>query len=135
MKTSFRMVFLIGVAALVLASCARGPKPIPVTGTVRLGGRPLADGDIQFHGIDGSTPATAAVTHGRFALEMLPGDKRVEIRAYRGMPNPPRSEDPTLAPVDPRVNYIPARYNADSTLKAEVTAQGPNTFEYTLELK
>jgi hypothetical protein len=61
-------------------------------------------------------------------LGATPGSKRVEIRASR-----------PVGPIDPVMNapgdyeeYVPRRYNKDSTLTAEVTTSGANTFDFAL---
>ena len=55
--------------------------------------------------------------------------KRVEIYAFRPVvPTPP-------PPNDPVVNCLPARFNADSQLKADVLAGGGNHFDFDVSEK
>src|SRR5262249_35475108 len=105
------------------------PAPVPGSGGVRLGGAPLPSGEIYFVGRDGSVPEGGAINEGKYSLKARPGSKRVEIRAFR------RVEPPPPKKIDPMQNYIPDKYNADTTLSAEVTVAGPNYFEYDLQSK
>ena len=64
----------------------------------------------------------------------LPGKYRVEIGASRKsgrkVPHPISQQ-----PIDELEQFLPERYNLQSTLTAEVTAAGPNRFEFALESK
>ena len=70
----------------------------------------------------------------------MPGKFRVVITAIRKIGK--QVADPTAGMMDPKANsgmvdeyqqYIPACYNNSSKLTAEVTADGPNRFQFDLE--
>ena len=58
---------------------------------------------------------------------MTEGPKRVEITATRESPTPAADGLPNY------VSYIPAAYNSQSTLTAEVKPGGDNTFTFDLK--
>jgi hypothetical protein len=127
--------WLIGVGLVALAGCGDGgAKVIPVSGTVTLNGKPLANATITFSPIaksgevnagDGSTGKTNA--NGEYTLTTshgLPGAQvgthRVRIsvlvqQSGHGDERRPRGGWPVA-------DQIPARYNE---LTFEVTAPGP----------
>jgi len=115
-----------------LAGCGPGgPKTVPVAGSVSFAGQPVAEGEIAFRSADGATASWAGpIAAGRYAIRSTVGPKRVEIIAVR-----PRSGAKAKASGEgvPNEMYVPARYNLESELKAEVTAAGPNEFDFNLE--
>jgi hypothetical protein len=113
-----------------LGGCGEAqPLRVPVSGVVRLDGDPLPDGTIYFVGQDGLGPDGGPIVAGQFSIKVRPGAKRVEIRSLRQV------EPPPPPPKSAWQNYLPLRYNSDTTLTAEVTATGPNHFEFPLESK
>lgn len=60
------------------------PPTFPVSGTVTLDGKPLADGSIVFDTIDGkATPAGGGVKDGKFEFKSSPGEKIVRINSAK----------------------------------------------------
>jgi hypothetical protein len=116
-------------ALCALAGCSGSKnKPVPVSGTVELDGKPMAEGQITFAGEAGSPPQTLEVKGGKFEGEVTPGKKRVEIHAFRqGKPTKMGEEVIEGGPE----NYIPPAYNTESKITAEVGENGitPNKFE------
>ena len=108
-----------------------------VAGTVTLDGRPLEKGSIQFIPLlrtPGPT-AGAEIVNGKFVV--LPsggpfvGAFTVQITAVG------RTGRKTLnlrsnAMVDEYAQCLPDRYNSQSQLQVEVTADGPNRFDFAL---
>jgi hypothetical protein len=121
---------LLCIAAL--AGCGPGgPKTVPISGSVSFAGQPVAEGEIAFRSADGATASWAGpIVAGRFAIRSTVGPKRVEIIAVR-----PRSGAKAKASGEgvPNEMYIPARYNLESELEADVTAAGPNEFDFQLK--
>src|SRR6266849_5640196 len=129
-------------AAVVLMACLLtnvgcGDGKVRVQGTVTFGGKLVDHGVISFDPADGQGPNTGGeIAQGRFDLsgpaEAMPGKKVVRIRAFRptgrkiesGPPAPPG----TL--VDELEAFIPAQYNANSTLTAEIVAGKVNEFTF-----
>lgn len=117
---------------VMLAVGCSGDGMLTITGSVTYDGQPLADGAISFHPLDAKiAPQGGLIAAGRFRVRTRPGRYRVEIRATR-----PQAGAVELTPgATPREQYIPARYNDESTLEAEVTPQGANTFTFDLQSK
>lgn len=113
---------------LVACGCgSAGPKLYDVSGTVTWEGQPLKDGDIQFTPADESlVPASAKIVDGKYALQAPAGAHKVEVRAVRA-----GKFDPVMNAATP-VQYIPARYNDQTTLTADVKADGPNQINFPL---
>jgi hypothetical protein len=95
---------------LAVAGCGSGgPTRLRVVGAVTLDGQPLADG----------------------ARGPTPGEYRVEIRA--SAPSGKQLKDSFgQSSVAEMESIIPTRYNDKTTLRAEITAAGPNQFDYSL---
>ena len=137
-RVSYSAALLLG--SLLSAGCGDGK--VGVRGTVTFDGKPVALGVISFEPADGRGPNTGgAITDGRFELSgpaaATPGRKVVRIRASRptgrkiesGPPAPPG----TL--VDELEAFIPAHYNAKSTLTTEIVAGKVNEVSFELSSK
>ncbi len=120
---------LIWVGCGAFVGCGDpGPKTYPVSGSVTLDGRPLAEGDIYFFPLDANVSADAGrITGGQFAFRAKAGKMRVEIRAAHVVPG---KRTPMGGPV--REESLPARYNKATELTAEVVAGGANQFNFPL---
>ena len=117
------------LAALLCAfiGCSAGDGKIPVSGVVTFDGAPMPDGYVTFTPAEGGTPEAAPIAAGKFELGVKPGAHRVEIEASRfvGEKNP-------IMGLQPREQYVPARYNSETTLTSEVNADGENVFSFDL---
>jgi hypothetical protein len=126
----FRYSLVLGSFLMVvtIVGCAdvKKPVPVPVKGTVKLDGKPLADGEVAFC-LFGEPPRVILVKDGQFSGEVLSGSNRVEVHAFKA--GPPLSTDPTKAPT--KVNFIPDRYSSiNSKLTADVAVGGSNDFSF-----
>ena len=128
--TVFAAPLLCCLAAL--SGCGPGgPQTVPVSGSVTFTGQPVADGEIAFRSADGATASWAGrIVAGRYAIRSTVGPKRVEIIAVRPKPGakPKASGEGVINEM-----YIPDRYNLESELTADITAAGPNEFDFKLE--
>jgi hypothetical protein len=134
----------MGAAATTLvAGCGGAADTLPrqpVSGTVTFKGAPLKTGMIQFQPAEpGSvTAGGSAVTDGKYAIPvaegLVPGKYLVTITAAGPAPALPQGTMPGDVPAAPK-EPIPAKYNAKSTLTAQVTKEGPNDFKFDLEEK
>jgi hypothetical protein len=136
-----RLAWLLAVS---LAGCGGGAGDgLPrhaVSGAVTLDGRPMDRGTIQFlpDAPDLPTAALVDVQGGKFTVTrdrgLVPGRYKVLVSctdagatvkpdALPGMTGPPAKE------------LLPARYNVESTLNAEVKDGAPNTFDFPLTSK
>ena len=72
---------------VLLAGCRKGNETAEVAGAVTLGGKPLADGVVTFRPTAGTAGPdfSGIVAEGNYRVPMLvlPGDYRVEVRAWR----------------------------------------------------
>lgn len=120
------------VLALFALGCGSEPfQRGAVNGQVTFGGQPVANGTIVFipTGAGLSASASAEIVAGKFAIPGKQGPSvgthRVEVLAMRnngkkeaGSPYPPGTM------VDDIEQYIPASYNHQSELKADVKSGG-----------
>jgi hypothetical protein len=124
------MVWLLAFGSLASLALGCGSETCKVTGTVTLDGQPVPDGDILFHDFQGAHgPEHAKIKDGRFELRARPGDKRVEIRASREVPEKRTPMGPYFE------DYIPKQYNTKSNLTAHITRNDENHLEYPLKSK
>ena len=122
-KTALTLATLLAVAG-----CGdSGPRRYPVTGEVTWEGQPLPDGDILFTPPGGGVPDAGKIVAGEFKLRATEGPKTVAIFATRES----GQVDPEMGAA-PRESYIPARYNDQSNLTAEVDPGGENHFRFEL---
>ena len=145
------------VVGLLMAGC-NAPDSLPrerVSGTVTLDGKPLVSGKITFMPADpasGGVPAEATIADGAYEVPRdegpVPGAYRVTISALEPGAAPakpaPRSRvadatsgtgAPDVAAEAPLRESIPTKYNAQSTLKADVTKGGTNGFDFPMTSK
>jgi hypothetical protein len=123
-------------ALVFLNGCAPpGPKTMKVSGTVLLDDEPLPDGEVTLAGEGGMVPDVFPVKNGKFEGQAKPGRVKVQIRAYREAPPPPKdgTEPAKGSPKPARENIIPRHYNDETTLTADVAEGGlkPAQFKVT----
>ncbi len=119
-----RLPLLLLFPVLFFASgCKSGDGKVDVSGTVTFNGKPVEEGTIQFvHTAD--TADTVTITDGKYATRIPPGSKKVAVHAYRKTgeflrdPTDKQSGYPVVS------NYIPAKFNDQSELTAEVSKSG-----------
>ena len=125
-----RPTSFVSASALVLllaAGCSRS-EFVTVAGDVTWNGAPLSDGEVIFTADDKRIqPAAGKLKDGKFEFLSKPGKMRVEVQAVRktGKKHPIHGFDLTEL-------YIPARYNTETELTAEVTQDGENRFTFNL---
>ena len=134
-----RARWLVGIGMLLLAGCSAGYKVAPVSGRITMNGDPLPRAQITFQplssGGEEPGPGSSAVTDddGRYVLKLLSSGKpgavvgrhRVMIFTYR----PSNSKEETAVPVE----TIPACFNLESKLSADVPPEGTQTADFPLE--
>ena len=120
------------LAGLCIAGCSHEPRLHPVSGSITFEGQPIPDGDILFITPDGTRgPDPAKVLGGKYELKTTEGKKRVEISASKIRPGGARGAGGEPVPEE----YVPARYNTQSELTAEVQAAAKNVFDFELKSK
>ncbi|MBN2294923.1 MAG: hypothetical protein JXM70_21020 [Pirellulales bacterium] len=127
------------VALLSVLGCGHGGR-VSVEGTVTLDGKSLEKGQIQFSPLPGTGGPTAGakIVDGRFAIpvEGGPFSGKFRVKITQSGPTGRKKLDPrSNTMVDEYTQLLPARYNTESKLEAEVTSSGPNEFEFALTSK
>jgi hypothetical protein len=139
-KVSARLLVVAGLA--LNAGCgAAPPEQTAVHGRVTYRGKPLEQGKIVFHPLAPlkGRPAGADIVNGTYAINEngpVIGKHRVEIQAYRktGRKVPDLMGDasiPNRPLVDETVPILPATFNVESTLTADITTSD-NTVDFNL---
>jgi len=144
-RRASRVSLCLGLAAAALiAGCGGGTDDLPrqaVSGEVKLDGAPMKSGMIQFMPTEtgDSTTGAAGIADGKYAIPtsegLVPGSYQVSVTSD---PTPSAGQPTSLMPGDPLPppkETIPSMYNSKTTLTAEVTKEGPNTFNFDLKTK
>jgi hypothetical protein len=130
-KISIHATLLVAIW-LAGAGCGAGPPAQAVVhGRVTYRGKPIEQGKIVFHPMAPlkARPAGADIVNGSYAIKQdgpVLGKHRVEIQAYRktGRKVPDLRGDvsvPNRPLVDETVALLPASFNVESTLTADIT--------------
>ncbi|MGZ0168146.1 MAG: hypothetical protein ACKVHE_01165 [Planctomycetales bacterium] len=110
------------------------PATVTVTGEVTFDGKPLPTGEIIFRPADGNGRVdAAAIKDGKYSLECTLGGRAVTITALREVLGVVAQELETGEAGGEVEQYIPEAYNDRTTLTADVTESGDNTFNFPLE--
>jgi len=131
---SIGLLTIIGLLALTWnAGCSR--PAASVSGKVTLDGAPLDDANISFvpQADTQKQAGWATISGGQYSIPesngLGTGEFHVEIRALR--PTGEKSNDPTMIPAR---EIIPAKYNTQTQLTAEIKA-GDNVKDFELKSK
>jgi hypothetical protein len=123
-------------ASLLLTACfigcdGGGPELYPVSGTVKLDGEPLPAAEILLVDESGvENPIPGRVVAGKFQMMSTPGRKKVQIRATREF-----GDVDAAMGARPQQQYLAARFNSQTELRAEVIPGGDNKFHYDVSEK
>ena len=135
-----RRLWIVVVGSLLLCGCG-GSKysTAPVSGTVRMNGKPLPNAALTFQPVGGGMASVGATDQdGRYTLEFYdsgqPGaivaNHRVVIRTHRRA----NTEDTSSDRADPSLrDPIPRRYNDATELTMEVPADGTDAADFDLK--
>lgn len=116
------LVFCLGAIG-----CGGPSDKIKVSGTVTWKGQPIEQGFVTFHPVDPQfAPEAGPIVDGEFSFLARPGKNRVEVHATKESGFNEAMRQPNL------VQYIPAKYNEQSSLTEDVSIDGTNRFEYHL---
>jgi len=139
-------IVAVGLLA-ALCGCSSGPKFVPVSGTVTLDGKPLANAIVAFNPaavpgkIEAAGPGSMAVTddQGHFALKVIGtdgktvgavvGEHRVRVSTADNMTN---SDSSDVAHGHPK-ERVPAKYNTNSQLTFTVPPGGTDAANFDLK--
>ncbi len=115
------------LCCLILMGCGGAPDGmIVVSGTVTWNGEPLEDGYVSFVPDPSRSPQAGEINNGEFEFNAYPGENTVRIfserkAGYVEAMNQYRYEQ-----------FIPLKYNDQSELTENVSADGDNVFEFAL---
>src|SRR5262245_46498572 len=110
-----------------------------VKGTIKLKGQLLDQGQITFVPIsgDGATKEGAPIANGAYKIDrmhgLLPGKYKVGITSGDGRTPHDAAPDQLPGPTGANIiskDRIPPDYNTNSKQEVEVTAKGPNVFDF-----
>lgn len=117
--------------AILVAGCGSGERLLPISGNVSFQGKPIEKGVIEFVPVDGTQGPSmgGSIKDGHYAVPRTHGARengtyQVRITAMKKtgktIPNIMVQNGP---PMELEDNYIPAKYNRESTLKTTVTPE------------
>jgi hypothetical protein len=131
-----RFVIILGATCLCGILGCSGDNRSEVSGTVKLNGKLIEEGAINFIPVEGNkgAGAGATITGGKYHIPrsagVAAGKNRVELRAFRSTGK--KVQDPTGPPgamADERVMAFPPQFNDQSTLVREVRS-GSDTIDF-----
>ena len=109
------------------SSDLKGPKLLPVKGTVTLDGKPMETGEVIFTASGNAAVAAFEVKGGSFSGEAAEGENKVAVMMYKDAP-PIMMGDQKVE--GQKTNVLPAKYNHQTTLSAKVAESGANEFKF-----
>jgi hypothetical protein len=119
---------------LLFVGCGHSDGRIMITGKVTVDGASLDKGAVTFYPMGSGVSAGASIAGGAYSARIIPGRYVVQITADKET-----GQMVSLFPDKPAekeyVQYIPTKYNTESTLTIEVEAKGKQDFSFDLELK
>ncbi|WP_406693366.1 hypothetical protein V5E97_20290 [Singulisphaera sp. Ch08] len=140
-----RVIAIAAIIALGMTGCSGKTDDyprVPFSGAVTLDGKPLVSGYIIFEPKSQIlTQSGGMIQHGKFEVPRedgaIPGTYSVGI--FSGAETPTNLDVATpegeKAARKIRGELVPRHYNIDTTLTAEIKAEGPNTFQFDLSTK
>lgn len=133
------LVLCLGFAVTFLNGCGdSGPSRHEIKGKVTFKGEPIKAGTITFIPDVAGQMASAGgapITNGEYSIPKVAGLPEGKYKVSISMPDPknaPKMEE-TPGESVPTKDLIPAKYNSDTELRAEVTSSGTNEFNFDLK--
>jgi hypothetical protein len=138
------VVALLGSLVAIAAGCGgEGGDSLPrepVSGSITFAGAPLATGTIQFfplqQGAGNATVAFGMIADGKYAIPreqgLVPGGYKVIVSSSPAGGEPEAGTMPGMSP-PPVKDLIPAKYNANTTLNAEIKKDAENVVDFDLK--
>jgi hypothetical protein len=130
------------VAICIELSLGCGPSIHVIEGEVRLDGKPLESGTIDFEPIDNSSRSFGGdVKDGSYRVEIPPEQAKGTSMVRIMSPQPTGRKVPAGPPamrgatIDEIAEAIPAQYNTRSTLKVDLSIASPHNFELSSNLQ
>jgi hypothetical protein len=104
-----------------LAAAGCGPSARTVSGTVTYEGTPIPSGQISFAPEDSGVGGSGTIVNGHYTVTLAPGRCKVLVTATK-LVKLPEGEKGMYGKTEEMRNYVPARYNTDTELKADITS-------------
>lgn len=131
-----RLIWMGVLACSFAVGCSdQGPKLYSVSGKVSFDGAPIETGEITFAPVGGAgRPDSGLITNGSYQLKVTQGNKIIKVSAVSNKPELVGPPPPDMPPggFNPPREYIPERYNVQSTLTADVAAKHDQVFDFDL---
>ena len=111
-------------------------KRVPVSGTVKLDGKPLATGRVTFDAQNGEPPTTCDILNGAFSGTVMIGKNKVMLisTVKQSMKEKMKIDGPGYDEMV-EFNILPDRYHSKSEITKDVADPGTNQFEFDLQSK
>ena len=120
-------VILILLTCASLVGCGGAPDGmVKVSGAVTWNGQPLETGFVSFIPDRSKSPQAGKIENGRFQLNAYPGPNIVRILSEKKGAYVESMNQYSYQ------QFIPAKYNDESELSENVSANGENVFEFAL---
>lgn len=120
---------LLALALSALVGCNDDSEGIPFSGHASIDGVPLSSGTVFFHPEHEGKGASANIVDGRFEVSsaegLTAGDYRVEVFSEKETGRQISNPDVPDQMMEETVQIIPQRYNINSELTANVSADMP----------
>jgi len=134
-----RLILLLVCVVLFSSGCGSEYQTAPVSGTVKMNGKPLANASLTYQPMGGGMASTGITdANGRYTLTFLYSEDegaivtthRVIIRTARKT----NTEDTSNDRADPSArDPIPRRYNDATELTMDVPADGTDSADFELK--
>jgi hypothetical protein len=116
-----------GGVVLVLMGCG-GPTTYQVSGKVTFNGEPIQEGHIAFVPESPGPGGGGPISNGQYSVRTQAGKNKVQITASKKVPLPAGQVGASGEKEELR-SYIPAKYNANSELKVDITGSATHDFD------
>jgi hypothetical protein len=137
----FSVSLMYGLLCCMLSGCGHsGPERVIVSGAVTYEGHPVEHGVITFEPTDSvvEIKSSSQIENGHYLADLeggVPvGNHKVLIQAYRDIAsNVVSSKGPKLEEGPPQRQYLPAKYNTRTELKANIkSGTSPQSLDFAL---
>ncbi len=131
-RTALILLLIASFSPLLGCGADTGGR-VPVSGSVTLNGEPLESGTIQFAAADGSQLGGATITAGKYEIPaaqgLLPGNYTVRVSSVQEAASSEEAPGDSSVAEAQNKDLIPAEFNTDSKVTAEIKEGSSNTFD------
>lgn len=151
LKILVRTALCLSIGTVLFTGCGKssGLQKSEVSGKVTYNGEPIRDGDISFQPDQGTAgpPSSGTIKNGVYRLDgewgLAAGTYKVKINAYRPaapggsnmLPGGLLDKPPETPGVPARDQYLPEKFNTNTTIEKLVVAAGQKIIEKNYDLK